>query len=134
MTSQKVHCFSLGGGGDTGSAGRPEGKCGAVSSFLTGLTSVELGSRLLVRATPRKMKEVARHIATMDMAGEEPILRVYTFERGVNVEVIADELAIVMANSPGKRVPKKGRVRGGASAGAQFIPQPEVGRLIVIAR
>ena len=125
---------TLVGGVDKASARRPKGKSGAVSSFLTGLTIVELGNRLLVRATPGQMAEVARHIATMDIPGDEPILRVYTFERGVNVEVIADELATVMSNSPGKRVPKKGRVRGGASAGAQFIPQPEVGRLIVIAR
>lgn len=104
-------------------------KVGLVQSKLT---IVQVGSSLVVSATPQKMKQVAALIAELDIADGETELRVFDeFPPLTDVGSMAEALTSVFST-------RRGNVKRGARPAAntdapRFIPQPAFGKLIVIA-
>ncbi len=101
------------------------------------MTIFQMGSRLIVRASPARLEDVAELIAQFDVEGGETDIRVFSdFPRGTDIQGIADTISSVLSGSPADRriraVGKDG-ASVGAPQGARFIPQPAIGRLVVIA-
>ncbi len=128
-------------GGSGGAAKRPRprpakaGQMPATGTVLPDLTMFQLGNRLVVRAIPATMVKVARLIAEFDVEEGGTVMKVYEdFPRGCNIEILADTLLSTI--KPGiPRGPKTSGVKGTTSGdGPRFIPQPAVGRLVVLAQ
>lgn len=107
---------------------------GTAGSVETDLTIVGLGQRLIVQTTPPLMEQVAELIKQFDVQERSTEIKVYEdFPPGADIEDIADTLATAIGGSSRKGLPRaKGREADVAST-AQFIPQPAVGKLVVIA-
>jgi len=108
------------------------------TSASSELTIIEYGNKLIVRGTPAQHEEVAAIIDEFDVQDGQPELKVYEdFPPGADLEAITETLRSVLTGSKQPRRP--GRRAKDAATGAvvpegpQFIPQPAVGRLIVIA-
>lgn len=106
----------------------------AVSESDT-LMVLRVGDRLVVETTPEKMLEVEAIVAEFDVDEGGTEMRVYAdFPPGADINAVADTLTSYMSSSP-----KRGRRRGGSAVaapgdeGATFIPQPQIGKLVVIA-
>ncbi|UCE60638.1 MAG: hypothetical protein JSU63_02585 [Phycisphaerales bacterium] len=137
-----------GTGGTSGGAAQPKrrprrggrkakGAGGGGAQALTGATAssddlsiVQLGNRLIVEAPPDVMKEVAALIEEFDVEERTTEIRIYEdFPPGTNIEEIAATLASRFGKAGGGA--KKGQAQ--ATTEADFIPQVEVGKLVVIA-
>lgn len=102
----------------------------------SGLIVIEFGDdSLIVQATPKKMNEVVQLIADYDIEAVGTELRVYDdFPAGASIEEIADTLAMVVSGAAPPSMKRTTAVLGGKTENApRFIPQPALGRLIVIA-
>ncbi|MCH7808301.1 MAG: hypothetical protein IIB60_03670, partial [Planctomycetes bacterium] len=116
--------------------GTPAGKAKTTKAAGTPeVTLLAMGNRLFVRATREKMDAIVELIEEFDVELERTTLRVYEdFSAGTDIEQIAETLTVLMVGA--KAAPKK-RPRGEAQqqrAKFQAIPQPEAGRLIVVAQ
>jgi type II secretory pathway component GspD/PulD (secretin) len=116
------------GGGGGGRRPRPDGR-GA--SLQKGVTIVQLGNSLVVRAAPDKMKEVAALIAELDVEDSRTELKVYDdFPPSADIASISEALSSVFSARGAPRRPKAGAAMG---SGPRFLPQPSTGKLVIIA-
>jgi len=109
----------------------------AVTPTVTAtLTMLEMGNRLIVRATPEKMEQIAALIEEFDVELHKTEIKVYDdFPPGAGIEEIAENLKSLFAGA--KPIARSGKSAGGRSAAGEaprFIPQQNVGKLVVIAR
>ncbi len=114
------------------------GKGGPASMPTPEVTVFRIGDRLIVHAVPEKMEEVTMLIAELDQNDGETELRVYDgFAPGTDVDDLVSSLLMGLdGGSPKKqRKVKSGKsgVRSNTPAGPRFIPQPLLGRIVVIA-
>ncbi len=123
-----------------GDAGAPAGVGGGptVESVVSDkMTIVQIANRLIVKATPRMLDEVAKVIAEFDIPSGGTELKVFSdFPPGSDIVGITETLTSVFAG-PGRAGRRAGR-DGAAAAiglgaeGPRFIPQPASSRLVVI--
>ncbi len=98
------------------------------------LTIVPFGNSLIIRTTPEKMEQVAELIAELDVEEAQTELKIYDdFPPGTDVSGIADVLSSVFSPSRATVPRRKGGASPAGGEGPQFIPQPGLGKLIVIA-
>ncbi|MGD2107801.1 MAG: secretin N-terminal domain-containing protein [Phycisphaerae bacterium] len=126
-----------------GDAGRPsrrrsskaaQAAAAASPTISPDLTIVELGTRLIVRATPEKMERVAALIEQFDVEDSRTELKVYKdFPSGADIEDIAETLKSLMATAAPRSRSSKGRAKSAAGEAPRFIAQPGIGQLLVIA-
>jgi len=111
---------------------RPKAKGAGEGAGSDDLTIVELGDRLIVQAAPGTMKEVAALIEEFDVEEKTSEIRVYKdFSPGSDIAGIAETLAENFGGAKGPRGrAKKDKTEAVAP---EFIPQPEAGRLVVVA-
>lgn len=112
---------------------------GAASSAA--LTIVQVDTRLIVKASPAVMEQVAAYIEQFDVRADKRTVRVYeNFPPGADIEAISSTLSTVLGGSSarGAATPRPSVRQPGTAAsgpeGPQFIPQPATGKLIVIAQ
>ncbi len=105
------------------------------------LTIVQVDTRLIVKASPSVMQQVAAYIEQFDVRADKRTVRVYeNFPPGADIDAIASTLSTVLggSSSRGAAAPRPtARQPGSAPSGPegpQFIPQPATGKLIVIAQ
>ena len=115
---------------------RPDSKgaAPAPASVSDTLTVVQMGDRLIVDATPEKMEEVAALIAELDVETAATELKVYEdFAPDADIATVSEALTSVFSGrTPGARPSRKGAPSSPAD-GPRFIPQPHLGKLLVIA-
>lgn len=105
------------------------------------LTIVQVDTRLIVKASPAVMEQVAAYIEQFDVRSDKRTVRVYeNFPPGADIDAIASTLSTVLGGSSSRgAATARPSVRQPGSApsgpeGPQFIPQPATGKLIVIAQ
>lgn len=117
-----------------GPAGEP-----TPSSVTAGdaMTIVQIDQRLVVRATPALMTEIAAIVDEFDRPGGKPEIRVFEdFSPMADIGAIADTLESVLGGGAPARPSRGGPKEEGLSttAGPRFIPQSASHRLVVIAQ
>ncbi|MDO8629420.1 MAG: secretin N-terminal domain-containing protein [Phycisphaerales bacterium] len=100
------------------------------------MTVLQMGNRLVVKASPQRLDEVAAIIAEFDVETRETEMKVYAdFPPGSDIIGISETLISVFgggSRSP-RAVVKDGASAGPALSGPRFIPQPASARLVVMA-
>jgi len=105
-----------------------------VTTVSEGLTIMQVGNSLVVKATAEKMEEVAELIQQFDVEQDTTELRTYEFPPGANIDRIATTLSSVLGGRTGEGKTKRGsKSPVGGQAVTRFIPQPASHKLVVIA-
>ena len=100
------------------------------------MTILQMGNRLVVKASPQRLDEVAALIAEFDVEATGTEMKVYAdFPPGSDIVGISETMLSVFGGGARTSRPpgKDGPSAGLASSGPRFIPQPASGRLVVIA-
>ncbi|RJP34971.1 MAG: hypothetical protein C4547_10150 [Phycisphaerales bacterium] len=123
------------GKGPTARAPRPPvgGASAGVATAEDDLIIVPFGQQLVVRATPEKLGKVAQIIFEFDVDSSDFDTRVYTFEEGVDVDLIAATLPEMLPQESAQPKGPRPPGGGGAAQSPNFIPRPDVNKLIVVA-
>jgi type II secretory pathway component GspD/PulD (secretin) len=99
-----------------------------------GLTIVELGNKLIIRATPATLDEVAALIAQFDVADTQTEMRVYgDFPAGTDILSLSETVKTIVAGGSGASRPRRAPVPEAAGETVRFVPYPPSNKLIVIA-
>lgn len=100
------------------------------------MTILQMGNRLVVKASPQRLDEVAALIAEFDVETTETEMKVYAdFPPGSDIVGISETMLSVFGGGSRstRAIGKDGASAGLASSGPRFIPQPASVRLVVIA-
>ncbi|MGB0715014.1 MAG: secretin N-terminal domain-containing protein, partial [Phycisphaerae bacterium] len=116
-------------GGDATAAPRGRRKPGETATVSSsGMTIVPVGKKLVIRTDPQKMEEVAKLIEEFDIETGATSMRIFNdFPPGTDVEALAENVRSFTLQG-------KQKLRGkDEPQGPQIVPQPESGRIVVVA-
>ncbi len=116
-------------------ANNAPGLSAADASVSSEMTILQLGNRLVIKATPQRLDEIANLIAEFDVETTSTEMKVFAdFPPGSDILGITETMLSAFGGGgrPAHRLAKDSPA-GLAATGPRFIAQPASGRLVVIA-